>query len=445
MAGVLHGRAPAVRRSSRRSPTTATCGSRRSTSRGRRRSTGSSAPSSFPPVGVLARARRRSGSRTRRHATAKADTSEQYTVALGVSSWELDLFGRVRSLEAAALEQYLATEQAGRAAQTGPRRRRGPGLPGAAPPTPTACGSPQATLEAQQASLALIQKSRDLGVASDLELSQIQSQVEAARADVAALHGAPGRRPERPRRSSSARPSARDLLPDGLVGGERPAPRLGRASRRTSCSAVPTSSRPSTSSVSANANIGAARAAFFPRISLTVGVGSVSTELSRPVRRGNGHLELRAADRGAALHRRRRHGEGSRSRRSTARSPSPATRRRSSRPSPRSRTRSRCGRRSSSSGRPRRRWSRPSRTTYRLSEARYKAGLDGYLGVLVAQRSLFAAQQALVGRAPRRAGEPASRSTRCSAAEPGSSRFVSETTSTGAAPRRRGSRRRSRR
>ena len=34
--------------------------------------------------------------------------------------------------------------------------------------------------------------------------------------------------------------------------------------------------------------------------------------------------------------------------------------------------------------------------TYRLSEARYKAGIDGYLGVLVAQRALFAAQQALV-------------------------------------------------
>jgi len=34
--------------------------------------------------------------------------------------------------------------------------------------------------------------------------------------------------------------------------------------------------------------------------------------------------------------------------------------------------------------------------TYRLSEARYKAGIDSYLGVLVAQRSLIAAQQALV-------------------------------------------------
>ncbi len=35
-------------------------------------------------------------------------------------------------------------------------------------------------------------------------------------------------------------------------------------------------------------------------------------------------------------------------------------------------------------------------TTHRLSEARFDAGLDGYLGVLVAQRALFAAQQALV-------------------------------------------------
>ena len=33
---------------------------------------------------------------------------------------------------------------------------------------------------------------------------------------------------------------------------------------------------------------------------------------------------------------------------------------------------------------------------YRLSDARYKAGIDGYLGVLVAQRSLFAGQQALI-------------------------------------------------
>ncbi len=35
--------------------------------------------------------------------------------------------------------------------------------------------------------------------------------------------------------------------------------------------------------------------------------------------------------------------------------------------------------------------------TYRLSEARYKAGIDSYLSVLVAQRSLYRAQQVLIG------------------------------------------------
>ena len=44
--------------------------------------------------------------------TGRGYTSEQYDVSVGVSSWELDLFGRVRSLKSQALEQYLATEQA---------------------------------------------------------------------------------------------------------------------------------------------------------------------------------------------------------------------------------------------------------------------------------------------------------------------------------------------
>ena len=44
-------------------------------------------------------------------------TVEQYSVGLGISSYEVDLFGRVRSLKDQALEQYLATEQAGRTVQ----------------------------------------------------------------------------------------------------------------------------------------------------------------------------------------------------------------------------------------------------------------------------------------------------------------------------------------
>ena len=49
--------------------------------------------------------------------TGQAETTHQYSVGLGVSSYELDLFGRVQSLKDQALEQYLATEQARRTVQ----------------------------------------------------------------------------------------------------------------------------------------------------------------------------------------------------------------------------------------------------------------------------------------------------------------------------------------
>jgi len=49
--------------------------------------------------------------------TGKRATVEQYSVNLGVFSWELDFFGRIRSLERRALEEYMATEQGRRGAQ----------------------------------------------------------------------------------------------------------------------------------------------------------------------------------------------------------------------------------------------------------------------------------------------------------------------------------------
>ena len=49
--------------------------------------------------------------------TGSATTIEQYNVNLGVTAWEIDFFGRIRSLKDRALEEYLATEQARRSAQ----------------------------------------------------------------------------------------------------------------------------------------------------------------------------------------------------------------------------------------------------------------------------------------------------------------------------------------
>ena len=49
--------------------------------------------------------------------TGEAQKIHQYTVGIGLTSYELDLFGRVRSLKDQALEQYLASEQARRSAR----------------------------------------------------------------------------------------------------------------------------------------------------------------------------------------------------------------------------------------------------------------------------------------------------------------------------------------
>lgn len=49
--------------------------------------------------------------------TGEPKVEEKYSLSLGIVSWELDFFGRIRSLEKSALENYLATEEARRSAQ----------------------------------------------------------------------------------------------------------------------------------------------------------------------------------------------------------------------------------------------------------------------------------------------------------------------------------------
>jgi multidrug efflux system outer membrane protein len=342
-----------------------------------------------PSVGILADA---SAMRIPASKDEKAFTSEQYTAALGISDWELDLFGRVRSLERSALEQYLATEQAGRAARMALVAAAAQGYLAVAADTDGLRLS-KGTLDAQQSSLALIQKSRDLGVASDLELSQIRSQVESARAEVArytALLAVD--------RNALAvlvgAPVSPELLPDGLsaVGVPRTV-RAGLSSeillRRPDILMAEHQLR------SANASIGAARAAFFPRISLTAGVGSVSTELSDLLGAGTGtwsfvpqivaplftgganmaRLKASKVDREIAVARYEKAIQQAFAEVQNALTLQTIL------------VEQRAAQEAlvEALG-----------TTHRLSEARFNAGLDGYLGVLVAQRSLFAAQQALV-------------------------------------------------
>ncbi len=345
----------------------------------------------FPPVGAGASvSSQRIPDNVSR--TGEAYTSKQYTVALGVSSWEIDLFGRVRSLEAAALEQYLSTEQAGRATQLALVAAVAQAYLQRAADTDS-LGLARSTLDAQQASLALIQRSRDLGVASDLELSQIRSQVEAARADIARYTGFVAVDLNALQVLVGA-PVSPDLLPDGLstVGAPRPI--------SAGLSSEVLLRRPDILSAehqlqAANANIGAARAAYFPRISLTLGLGVESAELSSLVGSGTGawtfapqlaqpifnagstksKVKVSKVDREIAV---ARYEKGIQQ--AFAEVSNALTLRQtlvSQREAQEALVRS-------------------LEEIYRLSDARYKAGMDGYLGVLVAQRTLFSAQQALV-------------------------------------------------
>ena len=211
------------------------------------------------------------------HSDGKATYTESYSVNLGTLAWELDFFGRIRSLSQAALEQYLATAEARRAAQSA--------LVAGVAQSYLALAADQesldlarATLADYRASLELITKTRDLGLTSDLDVAQAQSQVEGARAVAAALAGRVA-----VDRSSldllAGAPVPVDLLPAQMSLVTALAP------LEPGLPSDVLLSRPDILGaehrlLAANANIGAARAAFFPRITLTAGIGTMSPDLS---------------------------------------------------------------------------------------------------------------------------------------------------------------------
>lgn len=204
-------------------------------------------------------------------------TASQYSVGLGVAAYELDFFGRVRSLEQTALEAYLAQEASQRALRLS--------LTADVATAWLALRTDQAqlalvrdTLKAYESSLDLIQQRFDAGAASELEVRQARGAVDAARAQEAQflrrvaqdanglqlLLGAPV-----PQTALSEGMLGRDLLAELPVG--LPADVL---QRRPDILAAEHRLR------SVNANIGAARAAFFPNISLTAAAGTASSDLT---------------------------------------------------------------------------------------------------------------------------------------------------------------------
>ena len=213
-------------------------------------------------------------------------TASYYDVGVGVTSFELDLFGRVRSLTHAALEQYLAQEQARRGAQLSLIAEIANAYLTLASDRELQRLAQQ-TLKSQQSSFGLTEKQHEIGASSGLDLAQAQTTVEQARADVARYEGNvaqdinaltllvgapidPAWLPEQ----FNARTMGIDTLPAGL-----PSSVL---LRRPDILEAEYALR------GANANIGAARAAFFPEISLTADIGSASGALSGLFKAGTG-------------------------------------------------------------------------------------------------------------------------------------------------------------
>jgi multidrug efflux system outer membrane protein len=321
-----------------------------------------------------------------------AKTVGQYSVSLGTLSWELDLFGRLRSLKSQALEQYLATEQVRSATQLS--------LVAAVTNSYLALAADRdklrlarSTLEAQQVSYELILRSRDFGMASDLDLRQAESQVEAARVDIARYTGL-----------VALDENALTLL----VGSPVPAPllpgELGSDQMLKDISAeLPSEvllNRPDILAAehqlkSAYANIGAARAAFFPRITLTAGGGTMSPDLSSLFQSGTGTWtfapqiiapiftggSLRANYKAAEVSRDIAVADYEKAIQSAFREVSDALSLRI---------------RLQEQQQSQQALVKALEEAYRLSEARYKAGIDSYLSVLVSQRAMYVAQQGLV-------------------------------------------------
>ena len=317
---------------------------------------------------------------------------QQYTAQVGISAWEIDLFGRLRSLSAAAVEQYMATEEARAAAQIS--------LVGAVAASWLNLAADQehlalsrSILEAQQASVELIRRSNELGVASDLDLRQAESQVDTARAGVAAYTAL-----------VAADRSALDVLAGAPVPAELlPGPWSGLQGLPAVSAGVPSDvlvRRPDILAAehllkAANASIGAARATFFPRITLTAGGGSMSDDLSKLFGSGSGTWTfapqlvspifaggaLKANLKAARVDREIAVAQYEKAIQTAFAEVANALVLRTTLVEQRGAEQSLVEHLGEAN---------------RLSDARYKAGIDSYLQVLVSQRALLAAQHALV-------------------------------------------------
>lgn len=343
----------------------------------------------YPGVGLAANA-------SRAPAASTGDLTNSFSVGLAISAWEIDFFGRIASLKEQALAQYLATEEGRNAAQVSLVAAVANGWLNLLADEELLELSRQ-TLASREESVRLTRMRLDAGVASELDFRQAESLTQAARATLA----------QQQRQRALDENALALLLGQSLpedIRGTLAGSRLAQAPVMTPLPAgLPSellTRRPDIRQaeqqlIAANANIGAARAAFFPRISLTAQAGTASGELSGLFKNGSwgftlapslllpifdagrnqANLEGAQASRGVAI------AQYEKAIQTAFREVSDAL----------------AGQATlQDQAQAQQMQAQAEAARLQLADLRYRNGVSSYLDLLDAQRSLFAAQQAVV-------------------------------------------------
>lgn len=229
----------------------------------------------FPTIGVQA-----DGSRARvpgdLNLTGQPQVSSQYQVGVGMATWELDFWGRVRSLKDAALQNYLASDAAAQAATLSLIAQVADSYLSLRELDERLELTSQ-TIESRAESLRIFRRRYEVGAISKLDLTQVETlwqQARALGADLEQSRAAQAHALELLVGAPLALPEKQDRLDDNAIMRELPAglpsdllvnrPDIVAAEHQLQAS---------------NANIGAARAAFLPSITLTGAFGTASAEL----------------------------------------------------------------------------------------------------------------------------------------------------------------------
>jgi multidrug efflux system outer membrane protein len=316
-----------------------------------------------------------------------------YQAQVGISAWEIDLFGRVRNLTSAAQEQYFASVETRNAAQTA---------------LIAEVASAWLTMAADQErlrisrdlektfgqTLSLTRARFDKGIASELEVRQAQTSYDSARSDIAQATTLVAQDQNALNLLAGATVAVADLpeaMPESSATIENLPANIASdvLLRRPDIASAEHQLR------GANANIGAARAAFFPNISLTAAFGSLSMGLSNlftsasetwsvapsatlPIfdfGKNAGNLRYARATYDAML------ATYEKSVQTGFREVADALARRGTMTQQIEAQTS---------------LAESSRVAYRLSEARFRAGIDPFLTTLDSQRALYTAEQSLL-------------------------------------------------